>query len=55
MDKWVVIVEVNGVDVERKTYGCLGAAQMAQESKRLDYYWHNRTGVSRVEVGIKQD
>lgn len=53
MDKWTVIVEIDGVEVERATYADLGSAQMMQESKRLHYHYHAKA-LHQVEVWISQ-
>jgi hypothetical protein len=49
MDKWTVYVEINGRITWKATYSDLASAQMAQEAKRLHYFYHRN-----VVVGIEQ-
>jgi hypothetical protein len=49
MDKWIVYVEINGRLIWKATYSNLPAAQMAQEAKRLHYFYRRN-----VVVGIEQ-
>lgn len=52
MDKWTVIVELDGAVVDLATYDDIAAAQMAQESKRMKYH-HHAKALHKVEVWIK--
>jgi hypothetical protein len=49
MDKWTVYVEINGRITWKAAYSDLASAQMAQEAKRLHYFYHRN-----VVVGIEQ-
>ncbi len=54
MDRWTVYVEIDSQTVWTATYADLPSAQMAQESKRLHYYYHHKALIG-VVVGITQE
>ncbi len=53
MERWEVYVERDGEVVWSAVHGSLAAAQMAAESKRLDWFWHARV-LGNVVVGIME-